>query len=630
MRYVFDASSCRNFEFSSRREWLLPNGIGGFAMGTISGANQRRYHGLLVAAIEPPAYRMVLIPNIDFEIQGDGTPMGLSCNQYTGAVHPEGYQFLEEFAVGKHAYWRYRAAGMILEKRVAMHPGKNVVTVRFTNPGKKAYTLTARPHVSHKFYHGNFRADESYPQTLLHPSNATVIEQDGVRVDIVHVGADRKPAVGWYYRFENHRELERGLEARDDAFCPCELSWRLEPGVSAELILSTDGTMEPWTDWEDTPVSPSLADQLRTAAEKFLVKTEARTSILAGYPWFTDWGRDTMIALPGLLLHTGRLEWAKQILRDYGSQMKDGLIPNRFVEVGEEPEYNTVDATLWYAQAAYATLTTEWDEVLARELFAKLHEMFEWHLKGTHFGIHVDPEDGLLSQGQDGVQLTWMDAKIGDWVVTPRHGKPVEINGLWINACRVLEWLAAKLGETPGQYARAAERAEASFESKFWRGSLGYYLDTVDPDDASLRPNQLIAMSLPFGPAQGANAKTALGAVSRELLTPVGLRTLSTEDAAYRARFRGPMLDLDSAYHQGTVWPWLMGPYITALVRLTDDRAEARRILKNAKAMLIEAGIGGLAEVYDGDEPRGPGGCPFQAWSVAEWLRAWVEDAEGN
>jgi predicted glycogen debranching enzyme len=351
---------------------------------------------------------------------------------------------------------------------------------------------------------------------------------------------------------------------------------------------------------------------------------------MAGYPWFTDWGRDTMISIPGLCLHTGRVSEARKIILDYAAQMKQGLIPNRFVEDGEEPEYNTVDGTLWFANAIYQTLRAEWDEPFARKALKALEQMFQWHVKGTLYGIGVDPQDGLLRQGVPGVQLTWMDAKVGDWVVTPRHGKPVEINGLWINALRVLEWLSQKLEKDPSKYKQAAELAESNFESKFWRDILGHYLDTADPDDASLRPNQLIPMSLPFGPAKGENAKKALAKIGRELLTPVGLRSLGPTEPGYRGRYRGPLPELDAAYHQGTVWPWLLGPYVTALVKLTGNKAEAKLILKNARDMLVEDGLGGISEVYDGDEPRGAGGCPWQAWSVGEILRAWVEDAGGN
>ncbi len=631
-RITLDAVQCRNFDVSSRREWLLTNGLGGFAMGTVSGANSRRYHGILVASTEPPAHRTVLLANLEFEIQGDSNPIGLSCNRYPGTIHPEGYQYIEHFSVGSHdALWRFRASGMILEKRIGVTQGQNTATVEFRNAGTKGFRLSVRPLVSHKFYHANFRATDAYPNALAFPRDRTIIEHDGVPLILRHDHARRVAAAGWYYRFEHPREIDRGLDPRDDLFCPCELQYFLEPGENIRIIASTHEHAIPFTDWDaDSTSSTTLAQSLRDAGAKFFVETEARTSIIAGYPWFTDWGRDTMISLPGLCLHTGRAKEAKEIISAYASQMKDGLIPNRFVERGAEPEYNTVDATLWMAHAIYAVLSHEWDAGFAQQAMSWLDAVFCHHVKGTRYGIRVDPEDGLLTQGESGVQLTWMDAKVGDWVVTPRYGKPVEINGLWINALRVMEWLTDRLDQPDARFAELAEKAESNFDRKFWKETIGHYLDTADPDDASLRPNQVIAMSLPFGPAKGDRAIRALQKVTQELLTPVGLRTLGPSEPGYRGRFKGPLPELDSAYHQGTVWPWLIGPYVTALVKLTGDIAEAKRILKSGRELLLDAGLGGISEVYDGDEPRSASGCGWQAWSVAEWLRAWVEDAGGK
>lgn len=631
MRTSVDARQCKNFEVSSRKEWLLANGIGGFAMGTVAGVNTRRYHGHLVAATDPPATRMCLLSTIEAHIQGDGNPVGVSCNQYQGAVYPEGYQYLEGFWVTRRtACWRFKAQGMLLVKSVTMHEGHNAVTLRYRNEGTRPLGLTLRPLVLHRSYHGNFRSREGYPQSLVFPKSRTLIEDGGVPLILRHDGAQRVPALGWYYRFEYFRELERGLDSKEDLFCPCELRYELLPGEEAVIVAATEERVSAVAEDQGSGELKQLGELLRDSAAPFFVHGKKRHSIIAGYPWFTDWGRDTMISIPGLCLHTGRVDEARRIILDYAQQMCQGLIPNRFVEEGQQPEYNTVDGTLWFANAIYRTLDFEWDEAFAKKCFKALDEMFDWHMKGTLFGIGVDPEDGLLRQGEPGVQLTWMDAKVGDWVVTPRHGKPVEINGLWINALRVLEWLAGRLGRGAKPYREAAERAEANFEPAFWRETLGHYLDTADPDDASLRPNQVIAMSLPFAPARGENARRALVKVASELLTPVGLRTLAPSDPAYRGRFKGPLAELDAAYHQGSAWPWLLGPYVTALVKLTGDRIEAKRILKGTREMLGECGLGGIAEVYDGDEPRSPGGCPWQAWSHAELLRAWVEDARGK
>jgi glycogen debranching enzyme len=631
VKYSLDEAQCSNLEITTRKEWILTNGIGGFAMGTVSGINTRRYHGHLIAATRPPTHRTLLLTAINAFIQGDGNPIGISSNQYPGAIHPEGHLYLRGFSAGKEIAWQFKAGALKAEKRMAMHPGLNAVTLRYLNNGDKPFQLLLRPLVAHKFYHDNFHEQPGYPHAMSFPRDRTSLQHGGVTFTLSHPKAQRTPVQGWYYRFEYAREADRGLEYRDDLFCPCELRYELLPGESA-LIVCAEGEVPPPLELglpEDSP-PPSLKAALQDAAAKFVVDTPERATIIAGYPWFTDWGRDTMISLPGLCLHTGRHEMARRILHDYASQIFKGLIPNRFVEKGETPEYNTVDATLWFANAIYATLNFDWDEEFARSMCKGLGEIIRWHQEGTLYGIKVDPNDGLLTQGEKGVQLTWMDAKVGDWVVTPRHGKPVEINGLWINALRVHSWLCGKLELDDSGSASKADEAEKAFEEKFWHEVRGHYLDTVDPMDASLRPNQVIAMALPFGPARGENAKRALSLVARELLTPYGLRTLGPQEMGYCGQYAGPLPQLDAAYHQGTAWPWLLGPYVTALIKLTGDVKEGKRILKGARSMLSDYGLGGIAEVYDGNDPQKPNGCPWQAWSVAEILRAWVEDCNGD
>ena len=639
MTYTLNELACRNLSVSVQKEWLLTNGLGGYSMGTPSGINTRRYHGLLVAATDPPATRMVLLAAIDAFIQGMGSPIGISSNQYPGAIYPEGYLNLSEFSVGNEVRWVHTVGEDKVVQTLKIHSGHNAVTIRYKNEGKNAFRLTLRPLVCHKFYHSNFHEDPGYPENLSFPKNSTVIGHQGVTLCLDHRGAQRLPVQGWYYRFEYQREIDRGLDPRDDLFCPCELHYELLPGEEAVITAAVGSVSKPETVSDlGKPGSPDLEKYLSDAASKFLVKTSSRTSLIAGYPWFTDWGRDTMISLPGALIHTGRLAEARKILDDYSSQMFQGLIPNRFVEKGEKPDYNTVDATLWYANSIYHTLQAEWDGQFAKRMLKSLQEVFELHTKGTLYGIKVDQSDGLLSQGEGDVQLTWMDAKIGDWVVTPRHGKPVEINGLWINALRILEWLSDKLQVSSERYKQAADFAESNFEKKFWRENLGFYLDTCDPDDGSLRPNQVIAMSLVFSPAKGERAKKALSVVSKQLLTPVGLRTLGPNEPGYKGQYRGPLPEMDAAYHQGTVWPWLLGPYVSAYVKLNrsplndeNDKKvirEAKRIVREAKEMLQQCGLGGISEVYDGDPPHLPNGCPYQAWSSSELLRVWKEYCE--
>lgn len=625
MRYRIEQARCRDYSVSSRLEWVLPNGLGGFAMGSVAGTNTRRYHGHLVAAIKPPTHRMVLLSAIEAYATVNGNTYGISSNQYSGAVHPQGYTLIEEFSVGKYAEWVFLLDGERIRKRLAIHQGADACTVEYTNLAGVPVQLGLRPLVCHKFYHDNFRITDFYPEFLVFPQDKTILSHEGVSLVLNHPAAQRSPTTGWYYRFERPREAERGLDPVDDLFCPCELGYLLAPGETVRLSASTQESTEPTVIPVQKDSSESLLDELRTAARMFLVTAPERTTIIGGYPWFTDWGRDTMIALPGVCLATGEVGEAREILRAYASQMKQGLIPNRFVDKGETPDYNTVDATLWFANAIHQTLEADWDEKFGRECFGWLKEAFEWHVKGTMFGIQVDPSDGLLTQGASGFQLTWMDAKVGDWVVTPRHGKPIEVNGLWINLLRVAERLCDRLGDDGDEFARAAAMAEGNMESRFWHEVYGHYLDTADPDDASLRPNQVIAMGLPFAPLAGENAQKALAKVRRELLTPYGLRSLGPKEPGYCGRYEGPLSARDAAYHQGTVWPWLLGPYVSAVMRVLGDVDHCRSVLAKSASWLAECGLGGISEVYDGDAPQYAGGCPWQAWSVAETLRAWIE-----
>ena len=419
------------------------------------------------------------------------------------------------------------------------------------------------------------------------------------------------------------RERDRGLRSNEDLCSPIELSYDLDSGKSATLHfalgeeLPTDANV-----FTSSKKTHELGEMLTRSAKHFIVQTDSRTSIIAGYPWFTDWGRDTMISLPGILLATGRVAEARQLLRDYANSIDGGMIPNRFVENEEHPDYNTADATLWFVNAAYKCLSAEWDLAFAQEMLGAFELIFSGHIGGTRFNIKVDPEDGLLHQGGPETQLTWMDAKIGDWVITSRHGKAIEIVALWINALRVMEWIAKQVApERAHEFYKWAVLAEANFESKFWREEQGYFADTIEPESTQLRPNQVIALGLPFVNVTEGHARKALAIVEKELLTPVGLRTLGPADPAYRGRYEGPMRELDSAYHQGTVWPWLLGSYLTASQRYMGNAIELRRILRPLKAAVEEYGMGGIAEVYDADPPHRPNGCPWQAWSVAELLR---------
>ncbi|HEX4946044.1 MAG TPA: amylo-alpha-1,6-glucosidase [Blastocatellia bacterium] len=364
---------------------------------------------------------------------------------------------------------------------------------------------------------------------------------------------------------------------------------------------------------------------LFAAADQFIVARGAQKTVIAGYHWFSDWGRDTMIALPGLTLATGRADIAKSILLEFAAQVDRGMLPNRFPDAGEEPEYNTVDATLWYFEAVHALAAHTNDyEFVKANVYAVLNDIVDWHRRGTRYGIRVDA-DGLLTAGEAGVQLTWMDAKIGAWVVTPRLGKPVEIQALWYNALCVMRDFAARFGETgrAQQFDDMASRARANFTEQFWNDATGCLYDVVNGDerDGTIRPNQIFALSLPHALLSGEKAKRVLAVVERELLTPVGLRSLAPTDPGYIAHYAGGVLERDGAYHQGTVWTWLLGPFITAHLKVHDDRERAQQLLTGFRAHLQEAGLGQVAEIFDAEPPHAPRGCIAQAWSVAELLR---------
>ena len=386
---------------------------------------------------------------------------------------------------------------------------------------------------------------------------------------------------------------------------------------------------------DDHAASPDpLVQQLTAAADQFIVQRGELNSVIAGYHWFADWGRDTMIALPGLTLMTGRPEIARNILEAFAASADQGMLPNRFPDAGESPEYNTVDATLWLFEAVRSYLRYSGDHAFVRErLYPKLKEIVDWHLRGTRYGIHVDT-DGLLACGEPGVQLTWMDAKVGDWVVTPRTGKPVEIQALWYNALRILGDLAHKFSDSgPETFLHElANQARQRFEAQFWNADAGCLYDVIDAEhrDASIRPNQIFAVSLHHSMLPPDKQRQVVDVVQRELLTPVGLRSLSPHDANYRPHYEGGVRERDSAYHQGTVWPWLIGPFISAYVKVHGRREEAREQagawVKTFHEHLSTAGLGQIPEIADAEPPHEPRGCIAQAWSIAELLRAAVED----
>jgi predicted glycogen debranching enzyme len=650
---TFGRENLSDLKNSLSREWLETNGLGGFASSTIIGLNTRRYHGLLIAATDPPRGRLVLLSKLEDTLVINGRRFELSTNEYPGALHPRGFSYQTGFRLDPFPVFTYEVEGLQLEKSVFLAHGQNTAVVHYELIPNESEELPAslllevRPLIAFRNYHYTTHENKAL--------NPEVDSEDGITsvtpyadlptLHLAHDVARLEPKGFWYLNFQYAIEGERGLDHSEDLFNPLSLTFDLNRFTRARLIASTeprdirraDGLREEEIyrrKASSTVSNPNeLIQSLMTVADKYVIGHAEQKTIIAGYHWFGDWGRDAMISLPGLTLATNRAGIAREILAGYARYVDKGMLPNRFPDGGDKPEYNSVDTSLWFFEAvrAFVQYTDDY-EFVATNFYEVLKGIIEWHLKGTRYNIHVDA-DGLLFSGQDGVQLTWMDAKVDDWVVTPRQGKPVEIQALWYNALRVMQSLARKFGETENEaeYAQLAKRAEKSFNAQFWNESEGCLYDVVNGEsrDASIRPNQIIALSLKHSMVSREKGKRILEVVERELLTPRGLRTLSPRDRQYRGRYEGPPASRDSAYHQGTVWPWLMGPFITAYSRVHGERAGRKfgtEWLERFQDHLTEAGLGQVSEIFDGDEPHLPRGCIAQAWSVAELLRAATEE----
>jgi predicted glycogen debranching enzyme len=612
--------------------------------------NTRRYHGLLVAAMHPPLDRYVLLSKFEETLQ-IGRRYDLSTNQYPGIIHPAGYGRLREFRLDPMPVWTFEVNGVTLEKSVFMLHGENAVAVsyRVLGPRQPGLWLELRPLIAFRAYHSLTHANAELNADVCSGNQWCSVTpyRSLPTLYFNHDGADLQTVGAWYYQFEYEEERKRGLDYREDLFCPFGLRFSLDSGA-ANLIVSTEqrdpADLERYRKEECARRSALVAgwaecdpfvSQLLIAADHFRVRRgENLTSIIAGYHWHTDWGRDTMVSLTGLTLVPRRFDEARKTLLAFAQSCDRGMIPNRFVDHAAQPEYHTADAALWFIQAVYSLVTHTGDyEFVRRRLYGTLQEILRWHLEGTRHNIKADV-DGLLHAGEPGLQLTWMDAKIDGRVVTPRIGKPVEVQALWYNALCVLHHLASRFedAELVARIAPLAEKARQSFLDQFWNPGTECLYDCVlgEDRDGAIRPNQIFAASLPFSMLPNDRMRKVVEAVRRELLTPYGLRTLSPRDAAYVGNYRGDQLSRDSAYHQGTVWPWLLGPYITARMRAYGGTAEVRsecvELLNALRGHLADAGLGCVSELFDGDPPHAPGGAIAQAWSVAELLRAAVED----
>ena len=660
----FGREVCGNLDVALKREWLETNGLGGFASSTITGLNTRRYHGLLIAATKPPVGRLVLLSKLEEVLIINGQRVELSASQYPGVVHPQGYRYLSRFRLDPFPVFTYVIEGFEIEKSVCMIHGENTTVIHYElrDTGGEAspralldvggVQLEVRPLIAFRDYHSTTHQNDALnPHVQTEAAVATVAPYEGLPALHLCHDAEELDATGhWYRNFEHRAELERGLDFREDLFSPFTLTFDLTHRPGATVIASTercDVRRAPELRRAEakrrravlatSPSDDQLVQALVAAADQFIVARGDQKTVIAGYHWFSDWGRDTMVALPGLALVTGRTDVARSILLEFAHHVDRGMLPNRFPDAGEQPEYNTVDATLWFFEAV-RSLAEHGDTLkfIRADLYDVLTDIVAWHARGTRYGIRVD-DDGLLASGEPGVQLTWMDAKVGDWVVTPRYGKAVEIQALWYNALCVMERLAKEFGDRDGRtrYADMATRAKQSFNRVFWNEEAGCLYDVVDGDarDGSIRPNQIFAVSLTHTMLPRQKARRVVEVVERDLLTPYGLRSLAPNDPRYRGRYEGDQRSRDGAYHQGTVWPWLMGTFITAYLKVNGrskkSRERASQWLAAFREHLSDAGLGQVSEIFDGDAPHRPRGCIAQAWSVAELLRVAVQDVLG-
>jgi predicted glycogen debranching enzyme len=651
MKIELGRGICGDLNQAETREWLVTNGIGGYACGTVAGLLTRRYHGLLVAALEPPLGRSLLLTKLDEVALYDSQSYDLHSDRWAdGTVSPKGYHQIEQFVLeGTIPTWRFACGDALLEKRIWMQQGANTTYVQYKLVrGSQPLTLTIKALVNYRDYHGITQNNDWTMGIEASDQGLCITAFPGAQpIYLLSDRASIAPAHQWHENYQLAIEKYRGLSDREHHLHAATFNITLNPGESVTLVASTeaepnlDGTrglelrqtheQHLLTLWQNHNQidAPNWIEQLVLAADQFIVDRPSPNdpkgkTIIAGYPWFSDWGRDTMISLPGLTIATGRPEIARSILHTFAQYVDRGMLPNRFPDAGDVPEYNSVDATLWYFEALRNYYDATGDRALLQELFPVLAEIIDWHCRGTRYNIHLDA-DGLLYAGETGVQLTWMDAKVGDWVVTPRIGKPIEINALWYNALRMMAQFAQQIGKPHQEYQALADRTLTSF-SRFWNPKTGYCYDLLDGpegNDPALRPNQIFAVSLaPM--LTVAQQQGVVDACGRSLLTSYGLRSLAPNHPEYRGKYGGDPLQRDGAYHQGTTWGWLLGPFVMAHLQVYKNPAQARQFLMPIGDHLLAHGLGSCSEIFDGDAPMVPRGCIAQAWSVAEVLRAWV------
>ncbi len=636
-------------------EWLRGNRLGAYSCSSVTGCNTRRYHGLLVASLHPPVERVVALSSVMEYLHADGQVWELATNEFDGAFAPRGHQYLQRFVDDVAPRFVWQCGQRTLTKEVLLHPSANAVAVRYTLEGGPA-TLAMAPFVAMRDFHHVRDFDGDGRFTCEPTDGGAIVREASGQLSEMHIRAPGVlcPAANWWHHFFYRVDVSRGQDGLEDLYSPGQFRVEMQPGQS---VLLTAGVGElPEFDFDAVladrrarrdqlaaSVGPDADDatrRLAMATDVYVVRRDLpdrpdSTTVLAGFPWFADWGRDALIALPGLLLSTGRFDEARQVLETFAGAIDGGMVPNRFDDYGGDPHYNSMDASMWFIVTADRYLRATGDDAFWADVLMGASRQITRHFRdGTRFGIHADA-DGLITGGSAETQLTWMDAKLGDEPITPRHGKPVEINAMWYAAHRILAQRAAGLDDdlastTAGQ----AEQIGESFRRVYWNPQTGCLNDCITDGqpDGSVRPNQLLAVSLPYSPLKSDQQRSVVDVTGEALRTPLGLRSLHPCDPRYRRGYGSSWESRDRAYHQGTVWGWLIGPFIEAYLNVYGRQADyvnqAAGWLAAVDGHLRQAGLGQVSEIFDGDPPHAPRGCFAQAWSVAEWLRAKLLVAE--
>ncbi|MEW5754742.1 MAG: amylo-alpha-1,6-glucosidase [Pseudomonadota bacterium] len=653
----FGREICGDLAQAERREWWLANGLGAYAAGTVAGTLTRRYHGLLIAPLAPPLGRFLVLAKADATLHNGARRLPLYTNRWGGeVVDPAGHVHIESFRLeGRMPVWRYAVDGLTLEQRIWLEPGSHTSYVAWRveaapNAPERALRLSVKLLVNARDHHGSSQPWGFNPVIENDTNTLRVIHPNWFTLHLHARGGVLASDHSWYENFDLPVERERGLPERDTHLCVGTAQLDLTPGEWVGVVASLqpqpslylDEAMRRFAAHDrgqlrrmqvtvpEFHAAPDWIQQLALAADSFLFARPLPDlpegeSVIAGYPWFGDWGRDTMIALPGLTLATGRHDSARRILETFARFVDRGMLPNVFPGAGEHADYNTVDAALWYVEAWRAYVEASGDLASLRRVFPVLADIIRWHVAGTRYGIGMDTADGLLRAGEPGVQLTWMDAKVGDWVVTPRIGKPVEISALWFNALQIMAGFARQLGEATEDYQALAEQVRQGMQRFITPGRHGLFdvLDGPAGNDASVRPNQIFAVSLPHSALEPAMQRAVVTQCAEQLLTSYGLRSLAPDHPDFRPHYQGGVGERDGGYHQGPVWGWLLGHFALAEYRVSGDAHAAQRRLEPIRNHLLDAGLGTVSEIFDGAPPHTPRGAPAQAWSVAAVLEAW-------